>query len=169
MAEHFNAPSLGIDLDGVSTTQEFQLGTIVCGEDSSGSYSAEYVYVQANGAVAQYAVAELTEGQMTDISISDATAGTKPLQVVVPQVAFADNEYGWAVLSGNGTVLCISAGAAAPDVRLYLTSTDGQLDDVALTNGLVHGLRLTASEGAVGSKATFHACQRMTVNTDAQA
>ena len=90
MAEHFNAPSLGINLDAVSTTQDFQLGTIVCGEDSSGSYSAEYIYVQANGACAQYAVCEVSEGQMTDISVSDATAGTKPLQVAIPQVAFAD-------------------------------------------------------------------------------
>lgn len=169
MAEHFSPPSLGIDLDAVGTTQLFQLGTIVCGTDSSGSLSAEYIYVQANGACAQYAACEVSDGQMTDISVSDATAGTKPLQVAIPQVAFADNEYGWAVISGSGSVLCVSAGAAAPNVRMYLTSSDGILDDVALTNGIIQGLRLTVSEGAVGSQATFYACQRMAVNTDSQA
>lgn len=169
MAEHFSSPSLGIDLDAVSTTQEFQLGTIVVGTDSSGSYSAEYIYVQANGAVAQYAVCEVSDGQLTDISVSDATANTKPLQVAIPQVAFADNEYGWAVISGNGTVKCVSAGGAAADVKIYLTASDGVVDDVALTNGVVQGLRLTQTETAGGSQATFYAVKRMTVNTDDQA
>lgn len=165
MAEHFVSPVAGIDLDATSTTQEFQLGTIVCGTDSSGSYSAEYQYVQANGAVAQYACGEIDGTyQFTDLSSSDVTAGTEPMAAGIAQVAFADNEYGWVVVSGTGTVLCTSGGSAAADVKMYLTTADGILDDVALTNACVEGLKLTSANAT--NQSTFFAVQRLQLNVD---
>jgi hypothetical protein len=165
MPEHFVAPVAGIDLDGVTTDQRFQLGTIVCGSDSSGSYSAEYMYVRANGAVAQYACGEIDATyDFTDLSSSDVTAGTEPMMAGVAQVAFADNEFGWVVISGSGTVLCTTGGSAAADVRMYLTISDGILDDVVLTNACVEGLKLTAANAT--NQAAFLAVQRLQLNVD---
>lgn len=159
MAEHFVAPSTGIDLDATSTDKTFALGTIVCGTDSSGSYSAEYMYVRADAAITQYDAVKIDDDYECT-PLTTAISGAEPTGVGVAQVAFADTEYGWVVVSGSGTVNCISAGGAAADVKMYTTTTAGQLDDVA--TDLVQGLKLTAAES--GGTAAFFAVSRITTN-----
>jgi hypothetical protein len=57
----------------------------------------DFVFVQADGAIAQYAFVKITEaGQASEAT--DAIAG--PVQVGVAQVAAADNEYLWVWIGG---------------------------------------------------------------------
>jgi hypothetical protein len=161
MAEHFVTPSAGIDLDATSTTKEFALGAIVTGTDSSGSYAAEYKYVKASAAIAQYAVVKIDDDG-TAAELDTTTSGVEPTAVGVAQVAFAQDEYGWVVVSGNGTVQAISGGSAAADVAIYTTTTAGHVDDVSSNSDKILGLKLTSAES--GGVATFYAATRMTTN-----
>ncbi len=164
MAEHFSAPSVGLDLDAVSTTQEFQLGTIVQGTDQSGSYSAEYMYIKADAAISQYDAVHI-DIDLEATPLTTTISGVKPCAVGVAQVAFADEEYGWVVISGHGIIGCISGGSAAANVRIYTTATAGLVDDVA--TDVIVGLVLTEAEGATtAAQATFHATTRMATNAE---
>ncbi len=162
MAEHYSAPSLGIDFDAVSTTQQFQLGTIAQGTDQSGSYSAEYQYIKADAIINQYNAVDIDiDDEATPLTTT--ISGVKPCQVGVAQVAFADAEYGWVVVSGHGIIGCISGGSAAANVRIYTTGTAGLVDDVA--TDVIVGLTLTEAEGdTTAAQATFRAATRMATN-----
>lgn len=80
---HSTSPILGVNFDERTADAKFALGTTTQGSDGY-----DYVYVQANGAIA---------ASQTDITVSgafqasDGGAGT----YVSSAVAFADNEYGW--------------------------------------------------------------------------
>jgi mannose-6-phosphate isomerase-like protein (cupin superfamily) len=162
MAEHFVAPSTGIDLDATSTDKVFALGTIVCGTDSSGNYSAEYMYVRADEAIDQYDAVKIDDDYECS-ALTTAISGVEPTMVGVAQVAAADTEYFWVVISGSGTVSCISSGSAAADVKLYTTATAGFLDDASTSTDLVQGIKLTAANAT--NQAAFFAAGRMRTNS----
>lgn len=82
MAHSILNSSIGVNLEGVDATQQFDLGTTQLANDGH-----IYTYVQANGAIA---------ASQTDIAVTSAFqasdgAGTN----VGPAVAVADNEYFW--------------------------------------------------------------------------
>lgn len=157
MAEHFVAPMAGINLDATSTDKEFALGTEVCGTDSSGNYSAIYMYVRADAAITQYDAVKIDDDYECT-PITTAISGAEPTAVGIAQVAFADAEYGWVVVKGSGTVNVLSSAAA--DVKLYTTTTAGSLDDTA--TDLVQGVKLTAAESS--GTAPFYATTYMVTN-----
>lgn len=145
---------LGTNLTKTETTQDFPLGLRVCASDNS-----EYVYIRADEALTQYAAVKIDD----DFECSELTttlSGAEPTSVAIVQSAFLDTEYGWGVINGKGTVLCIAAGGAAADVKMYTTATAGQLDDVA--TDLVQGLKLTTAES--GGSAPFFATMDMVTN-----
>lgn len=163
MAEHFIPPSLGIDLDATSTDQLFQLGTIVSGSDSSGSYSAEYMYVKSDANISQYAACKIDD-DYTIQELTDTVAGVEPTAVGIPQIAMdgsATAVYGWVVISGSGTVE--AATTVAADVKLYTTTTAGRIDDASTNQALIQGVKLTAA--ASGNTGTFFAVARMKCNS----
>ena len=163
MGTHIVTPQIGVDIDfeQTDTTPIFARGTIVQGTDSSGSYAAEYMYVEANGAIAQYAVVKIDDDyQVTELTTT--ISGVEPTMVGVAQTALADNSWGWVVISGNGTVQAISGGGAAADVLLYTTTTAGHVDDVSTSSDKIVGLKLTATES--GGQAAFFAATRMYTN-----
>lgn len=147
-------PLAGIDFSTVDTTQEFPLGTIVSASDG-----AEYMYILADEAIAQYAAVKIDD----DIQVSELTttlSGAEPTQVGIAQIAFADTEYGWIVISGPCTVLAASSCAA--DVKCYTTATAGVIDDTA--TDLIQGLKLTTTNGASQAATAAFAAGRMYTN-----
>jgi hypothetical protein len=111
-----------------------------------------WVYVQANGAIAQYDVVAVDEtGQAATITKALADASTK---VGVASAAFADNEYGWAQIYGNCTLNVLASCAA--DAILYTSATAGSLDDTSTSQTKIDGILLTTSRGGTdGSAAGF--------------
>lgn len=157
MATHSVTSKVGVDLDAVDSSPVHTLGEIVCT-----SNGAEYQYVRADEALAQYAAVKIDD----DFECSELTttlSGAEPTRVGVPQIAFADTEYGWVAISGPLTVL--AAANCAADVKVYTTATAGVIDDAA--TDLVQGLKLTAAcGGAQAATAAFASCRMVTNSQD---
>ena len=142
---------LNAALTSTSTTPEFALGT-----RAKGNKGSEWMYVRANGAVTAYDCVAIDETW-------DATAMTKALadadlMVGFAQNAFADNEYGWVALSGQGISVRVLASGVA-DAALYPSATAGCLDDDATSQTAVNGVVITTTNGgstaAVAALATY--------------
>ena len=115
----------------------------------------EFVFVQADGAIDQYAFVKIEQdGQAAMLTTTNA--GSQGLLVGVAQVAFADNEYGWVWvggLNGGGTGKGIRGKVAANYVaknNLNTTATAGVADDTSTTKiAYVVGLASTTPAAAV--------------------
>lgn len=109
-----------------------------CGVDGK-----EYVYIQANGAIAQYDVVAIDEaGQAAPVTKALADDGYK---IAIAQTAIADNEYGYVQVKGV-VALNVLANCAA-DVALYTSATAGSLDDTSTSQTKILGLVATATAG----------------------
>jgi len=126
-------------------------------------------YVQADGAIAQYAVVGL-KATNEAVELTSTISGARPTAVGLAQYAFADNQYGWVLVgpfsvdeAGNAFKVLTNA-ASAVDVVLHTTATAGKVDDGDGSGDKIAGLVLTQS-GSSGA-GTFN-CQsvcRMTTN-----
>ena len=101
-----------------------------------------YVCIQADGAVGQYQACQIY-GNWQAAAIT-TTNGTEAVKICIPQVALANNEYGWGLVWGNGQ-LEVGANCAA-NAQLYTTGNGGRLDDGA-TAIHISGAQLTAARG----------------------
>lgn len=138
--ESFAVPAL----DKASTEAEIKVGTVVRGTDNS-----EFVYVQANGAIAQYDAVAIDAGQAAPLSATNAITG---VEIGAAQVALADNEYGFVQTRGACSVNVLAS--AATDVQLYATATAGSLDDAGTVT--LSGISLTETDGGAGGAVTAH-------------
>ena len=136
----FAVPSLTY----TSTDPQIAVGTVVKGTDNS-----EFVYVQADGAIAQYAAVAVDAGEASELTATNAITG---VDIGAAQVAFAANEYGFVQTRGSFSVL--GAASAVTDVQLYATATAGVVDDAGTV--LLGGLTLTETLTGAGA-ATAHA------------
>ena len=102
----------------------------------------EYVFVQANSAVAAFNIAALDSetGVITALQTSTSAASE---ELAVPQFAFASGDYGWALVRGAGKVKVL--GACAKSVTLYSTTTAGSLDDATASNYEVRGIQILST------------------------
>jgi hypothetical protein len=122
------------------------------------------MYVKSDAAVTQYAAVKIDDDYTIQL-LDTTTSGVEPTKVGVAQVALDGSStavYGWVVISGSGTVQCISGGSAAADVAMYTTTTAGDIDDVSSNSDKIVGLKLTAAES--GGTAAFFAATRMFTN-----
>lgn len=149
--------TIAIDFTQVDTVATQEPGTIVPTD------VGDYMYVQANGAVAQYALVKIDDSFQAAEGTSTNLPSTEPASVgVVHLAALADNEYGWAFVgNGEGQTILVNATCAA-DVKLYTTATAGKVDDASGGGQLINGLKLTAATAASGSS-TIKAVTRLTV------
>ena len=117
-----------------------------------GSSNSEWVYVQASGAIAQYACVAIDEDG-TARQITDTLAATSQL-VGFAQIAFADNEYGWVATKGSDISVLVKASCAA-DAILFTTASAGVLDDASASAGSmqIHGVVAVAAATASGTQA----------------
>lgn len=115
----------------------------------------QFVFVQANGAIAQYAwVTIANDGQAAELTTT--TAGSNNLMIGVAQVALADNEYAWVWVGGprgGGSGKGIKGKVAANYValsNLQTTATAGVADDASTKQiSYVVGLTSTTPAAAV--------------------
>lgn len=122
----------------------------------------EFVFVQADGAIDQYAFVKIEQdGQAAMLTTTNA--GSQGLLIGVAQVAAADNEYLWVWvggLNGGGTGKGIRGKVAANYVaknNLNTTATAGVADDTSTTKiSYVVGLASTTPAAAVELGSVAH-------------
>lgn len=130
-----------------STTKKVPLGTIVTAvhESTTGSTtygSGEFIYLK--GATST-AVGSWVHYNMDDGSTTLAVAnGIGP--VAVAMSANVADQYGWYQIQGKAVGKCLSG--YADNGAVYLTSTDGSIDDQAVAGDLVH---LAKGASAIGT------------------
>lgn len=120
----------------------------------------EFLFVQADGAVSQYAFVVISDdGQAAQLTTTNA--GSNNLQVGVAQVAAADNEYLWVWIGGPGGggvgtgIKGKCAASYAADANLNTTATAGVADDASTTLiSNVVGLTTLTGAGTVELKST---------------
>lgn len=121
----------------------------------------QWIFVQANGAIAQYAFVEITnDGQASEVT--DALVRLR--QIGVAQVAAANDEYLWVWVGGpmggglgkgiKGKILTGYVVGSA----LFTTTTAGALDDASGTDRIsnVYGLATTTGTQAVELASTSY-------------
>jgi len=115
-----------------------------------------YIFVQANGAIAQYDAVGIDEaGQAAPLTKAMADDNWK---IGIAQVAFDDDDYGWVQIYGPTTVNVLANCAA--DAALYTSGTAGSLDDDNTSQTLVRGITATAAVGgSAGEVAAFIAVE----------
>lgn len=150
----------GVNLTETTTKQYHQLGTVH--ETESGDV---YIYAQADGAVTAFDVYNLVPGTWqidapADVAANPANAHN--IHACVPQVAFADNEYGWVFVGpGQFTADTDTTGVAGANDIIYVSATAGKLSSGA-TAAFLPGVHTTA---AITGEATgtFYAAERLQV------
>lgn len=120
---------------GSNPTSAAEPGTLAYSPDGG-----LYMCVRAKGAVVQYAACVLEDAweavEITNTSDNGAI-------VVVPQVALADDEYGWGLIHGSGQVLVLANALA--NATLGASATANHLDDQG--GDVIAGIYLTAGRG----------------------
>lgn len=111
-----------VDTTDRSTTQKMPLGALGLDEDGN-----EYIYIKAEGAIAIGAPVDVTNG----LSEAASSTSAKGFEAVVQDVAFADEEYGFALRRGHGLAL-VPSGVSLGD---SLTAGNGALSGT-LTSGV---------------------------------
>ena len=91
----------------------------------------ELLYVQANGAVTATSFVVIDEDGQAAAASTTTTASAYGQKVGVAEVAFADNDFGWVVVSG--TVEGNIGASYTPGTAPNSTSTGGRLDDDGTT------------------------------------
>ncbi|MEM9969521.1 MAG: hypothetical protein AAF762_00260 [Pseudomonadota bacterium] len=114
--------AVGAAFDVTTTRREHELGTRMRGPNGD-----EFVYTQADGAIAATDVVIITEAGQADAIDTTNSASAIGTAVGVANVAFADNEYGWVQVRG-ATTANVGTSSAAGD-KLNSTGTAGRLDD----------------------------------------
>lgn len=146
MATNLSTPLMGVSLTETPTSQVFKLGTRVMTFDGQ-----EYVYVQASGAIAQYAFVGIDENfQAASLTKTIADDGW---MIGVAQVAFTDDDYGWIAVRGanlTGAVL----GSCTADVALYTSATAGYLDDSSTSQTKIDGIVAVSAVGTATAAST---------------
>lgn len=147
--------TLGIKFTSVSTSQQgFELGQKK--RDQLGNL---WQYVQANGAITIYDAVKIDD-DFQIVPITSTISGDEPTKVGVAQNAFADNEYGWVMIQGKGSVNAIAL--TAHDVKIYTCATAGFVDDASADE--IFGLKLIATVGGSNAAAAFFAATEMYTN-----
>lgn len=148
-------PILGLALtatpsDSTTADTRFEVGGFTLGQTAIDADGNEYIYVHAAGAITQYAFVAIDsafEAAMIThaLAVSEARFGAA-------QVAFADNDYGWVLIKGSGSVLCKTL--CATDVQLYSSGTDGYIDDADITSSRpIVGIRINTTVGGADAAA----------------
>ena len=140
--------------DGTTIPLPAKVGTIGAAPEG------EYMFVQADGAVAQYAFVKISDDSQA-VELTTTNAGSNNLQVGVAQIAAADNEYLWVWVGGvagggvGSGVKGKAAASYAADANLNTTATAGVADDASTTKiQNVVGLTTLTGAGTVELKST---------------
>lgn len=155
-------PLIGVDLTNTPADSDaakfqrdgFKVGQLYADEDGN-----EWMFVHAAGAITQYAAVAIDSA--FEAAMLTHALGISECRLGAAQVAFADNDYGWVLISGQGQVLGLTSCAA--DVQLYTSGTAGHVDDADITGSRpIVGIRLNAAVGGGGAAAAACTLDRPT-------
>lgn len=152
--------TFGVTLGETHTVAKHGLGDVhVTSEGDT------YIYAQADGAVTAYDVYNLVPGTWQIDAPADAAANPADahnIHACVPQIAFADDEYGW-VFVGPGEFIADtdSNGVGGANDIIYVSATAGKLSSTA-TAAFVPGVHTTAAITG-DATGTFYAAERLQV------
>jgi len=113
------------DLTTPTSTQEYKLGLVVSVEDSDTKIINQYMYVKAHTALTAYQPYVLNYGSTAGaefVTAAPATLAAPGSLVVVPQVAFTADYYGFVLIKGNGKVLMTAETYAVGDFLQILNT-----------------------------------------------
>lgn len=114
--------------------------------------TAEYVFVKASSAIAQYDVVTYDETSNTTVAPLGTANDARGDRVGVAPVAIASGSYGWLQIWGVTTMNVLASCAA--NVRLNTTGTAGSLDDDGTAGSFqVEGIYLTTARGGTNGSA----------------
>ena len=116
----------------VHSSQKNQIGRIVPGEDSAGNF-AEYIYLQGVASCAVGTWVTYDEDFVTTRAIADAQGNVAVAMAAVD----ATTEYGWFIITGLASALCLAS--FVDNGKVYLTSTAGSVDDADVSGDVVIG------------------------------
>lgn len=130
---------------------------------------ATWMYIKAGANLAAYQGCVVNDEGVA-VPGTTTNAGADPQDVVIPQFAFAEGEFGWAPVGPFGlredgvTPFRVSAlTLCAENVKLYTSATAGSVDDAATT--LITGLSLTETNaGGAAADMPCVAVSRLGVN-----
>lgn len=142
MGVGFLSGVVGFDTTSPTTNSSAALGDTEWGLDGN-----QYIYVRAAEAITAFSLCLISDTGAGTITMTTGGASTVPRQYCVPQVAFANAEYGWAVRMGRSFTIRTGAAAAA-GAKLYTHATPGTVDDVSASQTLIQGLQLTVLAGS---------------------
>ena len=108
-------------------------------EDYNGK---EYIFVQANSAIAAYDVVTIPSDTFVAAEFSTTVANASEI-LGVPSYALASGDYGWVQIYGATKVKVL--GLAAKTSLLYSTTTGGSLDDATASNYQVTGIQILST------------------------
>lgn len=102
----------------------------------------EYVFVQANSAIAAFDVVTIPSDTFVAADFSTTVAAASEM-IGVAQYALASGDYGWVQIYGACKVKVL--GLCAKAVTLYSTTTGGTLDDATASNYEVRGIQILST------------------------
>jgi hypothetical protein len=112
------------DLTTPTSAKKYPLGATIQVVDSNGEI-AEYMYVRAHAALTAKQPYVLNYTATADEEVATAAPATLAApgrQVVIPQVGFTDDYYGFVLIRGNGEVLMTAQTYASGDHLELLNS-----------------------------------------------
>ncbi len=108
-------------------------------DDSTGK---EYVFVQANSAVAKGDVVHVPSDTFVAAGLTTALSAASE-GIGVANFAFTSGDYGWVQIYGATGVKVL--GLCAKSVLLYSTTTAGSLDDATASNYQITGIQILST------------------------
>ena len=155
MAFYPSSSLIGADLNNVSTTQLFVLGTTMEGSDGT-----LWQYTQAITSVSAYAVVAINpSGVCAMASVADAASG---LQLAVAQVAIPASSYGWVPVHGvggaSGTLQVLCSSTMSGGSALYFGTRTGVVSIQASGSATANGIIVYGASGTDHALTTSLPC-----------
>lgn len=154
------------------TTRNFTLGSTVENKGTT------WMYILAKGALAIYDFALMIATNTGEFG-QGSYSGTYPAlnvvsEIVIPQFAFADGEYGWAPcgpispIRNDGIASTYKVNAltlAVLNTILYTSATPGAVDDTSTTQVQIEGLTLLSTVGGSTAATACKATRKLAINS----
>lgn len=127
-------------IDETSTTQKHNIGDTIRCKDVSSAARGFATFIYLLGVASTAAGDAVTYNGITGATTRTLAATIGPLGVAMS--ANVANQYGWYQIEGAAVV---TAGTVVAGAQAYTTSTDGSLDDAAVTGSLIQGAQFVVA------------------------
>lgn len=125
-------------LADTSTVKNHELGTITTGRDTVTAAVGEFIYLVGIGSTVVGSL--VTYNSSSHITALSPTTGASGAPVAVAMSANVASQYGWYQIGGLAVVKK-TAVAIAPQVKLYVSGTQGRVYATASAGKLVQGAK----------------------------